>query len=388
MLLSLGFLLGIMLAAKFLYADNLSFIDGELSRGQIVGRDFLNSWTAAKLAGGAAFNDIYDPALLRTHSPDNVNESGVIFNFAYPPHVLTLLLPFRNLGYHSALVVWSVLCVALYIFAATLGSGRYNRVWLLTLAPTTFLNLSFGQNGLLTGALLVGGLRALDQYPRLSGVLFGLLSIKPHLGILIPFALIAGKHWQALFWASLSTLGCFAASVLILGPDAWQAWFQNAPWVYAREYLERGTGLAVMMQVSPFISTRLLVGDLEVSWIIQIITGLIALAAVVAVFTKSKDPVLKLAVLVVATYLVSPYMHNYDMAALSVAIVLLVERGLTKGFVKAEQTILIIAWLTPFFAMSSASSGFAYAPVITMALLLVQCRKALWPNRSAYLRIN
>ncbi len=235
MLLSLGFLLGVMLAATFLYADNQSFIDGELSRGQTVGRDFLNGWTAAKLAGVGAFNDIYDPSLLRAHFPDNVNESGATFYFAYPPHVLALLLPFRNLGYFSALVVWSVLCVALYIFAATLGSGRYNRTWVLALAPTTFLNLSFGQSGLLTGALLVGGLRALDQYPRLAGVLFGLLSIKPHLGILIPFALIAGKHWQALFWASLSTLGIFAASVLILGPDAWQAWFQNAPWVYARE---------------------------------------------------------------------------------------------------------------------------------------------------------
>ncbi len=136
------------------------------------------------------------------------------------------------------------------------------------------------------------------------------------------------------------------------------------------------------MQVSPFISTQLLVGDLAISWIIQIITGLIALAAVVAVFIKSKDPVLKLAVLVTATYLVSPYIHNYDMAALSVVIVLLVERGLTKGFVKAEQTILIVAWLTPFFAMYSAFSGFPYAPIISMALLLVLYRKALRLSRS------
>ena len=379
MLLIVGLLVGIFLAVKFLYADNQAFIKGELSRGQIVGRDFLNNWTAATLAGEGQYHDIYDPALLRTHFPDKVNESDVIFYFAYPPHVLTLLLPLRNFDYISALILWSILCLVLFLLAATLGSGQLNRLWLLSLAPTTFLNLTFGQNGLLTGALLIGGLRALEKHPRLAGILFGLLSIKPHLGLLIPFALIAGKHWQAFFWASLSTLGALGASVLILGPEAWQSWFQNAPWTYSKEFLEYGTGLGIIMQVSPFITTRLLVGDLGVAWTIQIICGLIALVSVVTVFLRSKDPLLKLAVLVTATYLVSPYVHNYDAAALSAVVLLLVQRGLSQGFEKTEQTLLIITWLTPFFAMSFAASGFPYAPFVWMTLLALLCYKSLRP---------
>ncbi|PSU49258.1 hypothetical protein C9J12_09775 [Photobacterium frigidiphilum] len=382
MRLSVGFLLGILLSSIFVFNDNRTFIDGELSRGQIVGRDFLHSWTAANLAGDGKFNDIYDPAVFRTHSPDNVNESGVAFNFAYPPQMLTFLLPFRNLDYVSALIVWSTLCAVLYLLAATLGSGKFDRIWLLALAPTTFLNLSFGQNGLLTGALLIGGLRALEKHPRLAGVLFGLLSIKPHLGILIPFALIAGQHWKAFFWASLSTLVVFFSSILVLGLDAWQAWFQNTPWVFAREFIEHGTGAGIFMQVSPFISTRLLIGDLGVAWGVQIISGLIALIVVVAVFIKSKDAILKMAVLVTATYLVSPYIHSYDMAALSVVVVLLVNRGLNKGFENTEQAMFITAWLTPLIVMYFSYLGFPYAPFVIILLLTVLCLKVLRPNNS------
>ena len=383
MRLSFGFKLGIILSLLFVFLDNRTFFYDELSRGQIVGRDFLHSWTAANLASDGKFNDIYDHTLFRTHSPNEVNKSGVAFNFAYPPQMLTFLLPLHYLDYVPALIVWSILCSILYLLSAGLSTGNSNKIWLLALAPTTFLNLSFGQNGLLTAALLIGGLRALDKYPRLAGILFGLLTIKPHLGVLIPFALIAGRYWKTLFWASLSTFLVFFSSVWILGIDAWQAWFQNAPWVYARDFIENGTGAGIFMQISPFISTRLLIEDLDVAWTVQFISALFALVTVVVVFIKSKDNTLKIATLVTATYLVSPYMHSYDMAALSVVVILLVKDELVnKRLYETEKTFFITAWLTPLITMYFSYLGLPYAPFFLISLLIMLCFKALWPNNS------
>ena len=59
--------------------------------------------------------------------------------------------------------------------------------------PATFINLFHGQNGFLNAALLGAALLALDRRPVVAGILFGLLSYKPHLGLLVPLALLAGR---------------------------------------------------------------------------------------------------------------------------------------------------------------------------------------------------
>ena len=62
-------------------------------------------------------------------------------------------------------------------------------VWPAIAFPPVFLCLMQGQTGLLAAALLGGGLLALRPRPVLAGVLFGLLTVKPQLGLLLPFAL-------------------------------------------------------------------------------------------------------------------------------------------------------------------------------------------------------
>ena len=78
-------------------------------------------------------------------------------------------------------------------------------------SPAVFINAMFGQNGALTAALLIGGL----LMPRrsgliLAGILFGLLTIKPHLGILVPFCLIASRNWRACLSAPQSAAAVLA----------------------------------------------------------------------------------------------------------------------------------------------------------------------------------
>ena len=68
----------------------------------------------------------------------------------------------------------------------------------LAVAPGVAVNVFFGQNGFLTAALLIGGLVNLDRRPILSGILFGMLTIKPQFGLLLPVLLLITGRWRVI----------------------------------------------------------------------------------------------------------------------------------------------------------------------------------------------
>ena len=70
--------------------------------------------------------------------------------------------------------------------------SRASGLLFLAVAPGVAVCVFFGQNGFYTAALLIGGLMCLDRRPVLAGVLFGILTIKPQLGLLLPVILLLG----------------------------------------------------------------------------------------------------------------------------------------------------------------------------------------------------
>ncbi len=93
-------------------------------------------------------------------------------------------------------------------------------VWLALASIATAENLFYGQGAFLIALLLGGGLLLVDRHPFLAGLLFSLLiNYKPHLGLLIPVALLAGRRWQAL--GALVATGGGAGCGQRLGPGAW-----------------------------------------------------------------------------------------------------------------------------------------------------------------------
>jgi len=61
-------------------------------------------------------------------------------------------------------------------------------------SPPLALALSWGQNGVLMAALYIAAFRWLNTRTVLSGIFFGLCAVKPQLGVLVPFLLLAGRH--------------------------------------------------------------------------------------------------------------------------------------------------------------------------------------------------
>ena len=109
-------------------------------------------------------------------------------------------------------MAWTLLTFPLY--AATIRGIIGDRIGLLLACafPGILANAMVGQNGFVTAALLGGALIFMERRPLLAGGLIGLLSFKPHLGILIPVALVAGGHWRVIAAAAVTVALLFVAS--------------------------------------------------------------------------------------------------------------------------------------------------------------------------------
>src|SRR3546814_16331144 len=73
-----------------------------------------------------------------------------------------------------------------------------------------------------------GGVLLLERRPWLAGALFGCLTLKPHLALLIPLVLAARGLWRPFVAAGLTSVGLVALSAAVFGLERWQAFFANA----------------------------------------------------------------------------------------------------------------------------------------------------------------
>src|SRR3546814_3633796 len=68
--------------------------------------------------------------------------------------------------------------------------------------PGSLVNIWAGHYGFLVGALALYGWRWLDTHPRRAGIIFGIMTIKPHLGVLVALVLLLRRDWTAIGWAA------------------------------------------------------------------------------------------------------------------------------------------------------------------------------------------
>jgi arabinofuranan 3-O-arabinosyltransferase len=229
--------------------------------------------------------------------------------------------------------------------------------------PGILSNAMVGQNGYVTAALFGGALMFMERRPLLAGCLVGLLSFKPHLGILFPIVLIAGGHWRVIGAATIVVLLLFAASCLAFGVGTWEAFVQALP-VVSQTTLGEGSADWARLQ-SLFGLVRMIGGSEVLAWTLQTMLAAGVVIQLIAMWRSKISCDLKAAALVTGTLLCTPYLFIYDLVVLAVAMAFLFRAGRNAGELPGEMIGLGAASLLIFIY------PFVQAPVGWLAILVV-----------------
>lgn len=314
---------------------------------QLVGWDYLNTWMGAHAALFGKPQEFFEyrhyNAILHEFFPG----AKYPHNWSYPPHILLLIWPFGLFPYLVSYALWIAIGLAAFLWVGGEGGLDSNRLLFLAAAPVVLMNILTGQNGLFTGAILVCALTNWDRKPALAGILFGLLSVKPQLVLLVPLVLVLTRRWRCLGFAALTCLVMVAATTALFGPSIWRDYLAEAA-PFQQRVLEYGTGLMLAMMPTAFINARLMGSPLELAWALQALVSVATVAVVIWTFWRPRDPLLSIAILLTGSLLVTPYAFNYDMAALTIVLVKLRERGNNEA---TDRRLILAVWLLPVAMM-------------------------------------
>lgn len=268
-----------------------------------------------------------------------------------------------------SLFVW--LSASWYAFYRTLKLAVLGRgVLLLALAaPAVLINAVGGQNGTWTAALLGGGLSLLERRPYLAGALFGMMIYKPHLALLVPVALVAGRQWRAIAAAAVTTGLMLGLSWLVFGPELWAHYLRN---LTALRHVILEEDISPRM-VSVFIAARSLGASVATAYWTQGVFGALACVAVAVVWFKNMPAALKSAVLLLATCLVAPYLQDYDLVFGAIVVAWLWQQPVeTQASEHALQISCGLFLLLPLVAAALKHlTGIAFGPLFILPLFIV-----------------
>jgi hypothetical protein len=339
--------------------------------GRLLSTDFVNVYAVGKLALAGNPAGAYD---WPTHKQVEFAALGYDFRgyygWHYPPFYLFVASALAMLPYVVAHAGWSLVSFIPYV-AAVRASTANNFGYLFAFAMPAFVaNVLVGQNGFLTAALIGGTLALLQKRPVLAGICLGLLTYKPHFGILFPLVLAAAGYWRAFFVAGVTAVAISLASVAAYGIEPWFSFLHWLP-VTSQTFLSEGRAEIEKMQ-SLFAIIRTFGGAEWFAWGAQILLSS-TIAALLCLMWRSKDYAfeLKAAALGAGILLATPYIYLYDMVTMTIPLAFLLGIGLTRGFLRYEiWGFAAIMALIAVFPFVKFPVGFAAS--VLLAVLIVR----------------
>lgn len=309
----------------------------------VVGRDFLNFWMYGRAAGTDDPSRFYDLAIYNAELARILGDGYLWNNWSYPPSIMLFAVAFGKVGYFPALLIWTVLSLGVFLVTV----GRQARDWrvlvALALSPAAILGLMSGQSALLLAAIITSVFAMLDRRPILAGVLIGLLTLKPQLGILFPVMLVAAGRWCTFAAATLTTLALVAVTAGVFG---WQVWIDYANEGIPTQNLVLSDPRTIVAPFMPTLFMNLRGTGIDYS-LAMAAQGCVTVAAACAVFwafrwRRDAEPRILAAFFLACSVSAIPYMLSYDTLAFTVAALLLTGLGSARiGW----RPILLVYWL-------------------------------------------
>ncbi len=359
---------GLVIAFGFIRYSNL--MDPE---GYTIISDFTVFWIAAQLglaehaANAYVVSDLH--TALMAIDPDIKGN----FGWFYPPTFYLIVLPLGLMPFIPAYVVFMLSTLMGYVLVIRRIFWCKETLWCLAGFSGVWLTLRFGQNSFLTASLAGAALLSLERRPVLAGLFIGLLSIKPHLAVLFPVALIAIGAWRAFITASAVAIAFMVVAVKVLGLSTMSLWIQSMD--VARSWTEIGsmswTGMPTV-----FAMLRLLKAPVGLAYAGHFFVAIGAAVTVWKIWRHCNNWPLRSAALTTATLLISPYLFEYDLAWLALPVTWMIRLGLTHGWIPGERELLAVAWLLPLLMVIIANhTSIQIAPLVLLMLLWIIFRR-------------
>jgi hypothetical protein len=351
--------------------------DGMIDRnGKPIGTDFSNVFAAGTLVLQGEAGAPYDPA--RQHQAEIAVFDGrpvPFFGWHYPPLFLVVAAGLALLPYSAALLAWLTTTLAGYVVVLQKIVGGRDALLAALAFPAVFVNLGHGQNGFLTAALLGGGLLMLDSRPWLAGLLIGLLAYKPQFGVLIPLVLLVTGRWSVIAAAVLTIVVAAALTTFLFGAAIWHAFADSMPFTRTVVLEQGGTGWPKIQSI--FSAVRLWGGGVDMAYAAQLVLASAVAAALAWLWRSAAAFELKAAALACGCLLATPYVLDYDLVVLALAIAFVARRGLRHGFLDYEITLLAFAFIAPLVTRSAAGAlGLPVGLLAVTALFIIALRRA------------
>jgi hypothetical protein len=336
--------------------------------GHGIANDFVNVWAAGRLVLNGHAAQAYDWTIHR-----QVQEAAIghafdgAYRWHYPPPFLFAAAAVATLPYIPAGIAWLIATGAAYA-AAIRGIVGERVGWLIALGfPGAIWNVTAGQNGFLTTALIGGALGLLERQPVLAGICLGALTYKPQFGILFPLVLAVTGRWCAFATAATTAVALAALSLAAFGTAPWLTLTNSVATANQLVLADGGMGWSKLQSV--FGLVRALGGGETLAWIVH---GSCAVAAAVAItlLWRTRAPYdLKAAALATAVVLVTPYAFAYDLVLLAVPCAYLLRFGLAHGFLRFESPGLVAAGaLLLSYIVATTQVGLAASLIVALLI--------------------
>ncbi len=333
-----------------------------------LGYDFSAFWSAAQLASEGRVIDSYNGAVIGPLERGVVPIPGTLY-WHYPPTMSVLLWPFEHLGYTASFVLFTLLsCAALVTSARVIAPDASWLVSLIAVAmPGAYICILQGQNGTFVALLMVLFLVSLEtKRPVVAAAWAAVLLFKPHFGVLLPLIVILRGDWRVFPWGLVFGGVFIGISLWRFGFAHWQAFFDNADILWAAML----TGELSYQQISAFAFFQLLGVPTHVALWLQGLTAVGAIGLTWAVWrdcTAGRE--MRLATVLTASLMVSPYAFYYDTALLGLAIFLLFLDSHKRGTVTGERLVYLFAFVAPGLHRYT-TTAFNFS-IVYLAIILV-----------------
>ena len=330
--------------------------------GEPWAHDYVAQWAAGHrvLSGHAA--QVYDWADQIAYQSKLIGASKPVELYIfYPPHFLFTTPLFAWLDYLPASLAFLIVTTAAYAASLNLLLKDWVKATLVAVSGGgAFYSIWWVQNGFLTAALLTAGVVLLKKRPVLAGVFFGMLTIKPQLGLLIPIALLCSRNWRAIAAASGTFLLLAAAAELFLGAGIWARFFASIGATSA--FLAEGN--LWFKQQSVFALAFPFVGP-TFAWVIfaGLAAGIVVIVA--SMWSRAGAHMARSSALISGSLLVTPYVYTYDAVPLTAAAVMLLKGDGGNGPSRWERLLIFAACLAPM------ASRYAYSTAVPLAALVM-----------------